>query len=563
MRRTLLLLGLTLNAMTSHAQPYTAVTPLMERYQADNDALQRRYPHDFSARAQVRFGELYQTYQKQLGTLKFDELPRDGQVDYLIFKNTLTHSLKTNALDKVRNQDVLSIVPFGPQMIALDEELRDFQKADGEKSAKMLTDWKAQIDRLPTELKSKQVSSKIAFAALRAIDDARGALHHWHRFYAGYDPTLTWWVQEPYKALDESLTNYRRWVSEEVAHIRENDKTAFPGDPVGRERLMEDLAYEMIDYTPEELIQIGEQEYTWCLKEMEKASSELGYKDWHDALEHVKNLHVQPGEQPWMIRDLALEAIDFMKKNDLVTVPALAEETWRMEMMSPEAQLQNPFFLGGEEIIVSYPTADMSQEAKQMSLRGNNVHFARATVQHELIPGHHLQQFYESRYRTYRGPYGTPFWTEGWALYWEMMLWDKGFPKTPENRIGMLFWRMHRCARIVFSLKFHLGQMTAPECVDYLVQKVGHERKNAEAEVRRSFAGNYPPLYQLAYMIGALQIKQLRHEVVDTGKMKEKDFHDAILMNNNMPIALLRAALKSDEKLTPEYRAHWKFYTLK
>ena len=56
----------------------------------------------------------------------------------------------------------------------------------------------------------------------------------------------------------------------------------------------------------------------------------------------------------------------------------------------------------------------------------------------------------------------------------------------------MLFWRMHRCARIIFSLSFHLGKMTPQECIDFLVDKVGHERDNATAEVRRSFKRRLP-----------------------------------------------------------------------
>ena len=74
-----------------------------------------------------------------------------------------------------------------------------------------------------------------------------------------------------------------------------------------------------------------------------------------------------------------------------------------------------------------------------------------------------------------------------------MVLYEKGFPRSPEDRVGMLFWRMHRCARIIFSLGFHLGKMTPQECIDFLVDKVGHERENATAEVRRSFNGGYPP----------------------------------------------------------------------
>src|SRR5512147_1400900 len=110
-----------------------------------------------------------------------------------------------------------------------------------------------------------------------------------------------------------------------------------------------------------------------------------------------------------------------------------------------------------------------------------------------------------------------------------MLLWDNQFAPTPEDRMGMLFWSSHRAARIIFSLRFHLGTMTPQEAVDFLVNRVGHERANAEAEVRRSFNGTYSPLYQAAYMLGGLQIRALREELVRGGRMTDKQFHDAIL----------------------------------
>ena len=230
-----------------------------------------------------------------------------------------------------------------------------------------------------------------------------------------------------------------------------------------------------------------------------------------------------------------------------------------MEMMSPERQLVNPFFTGGEVISVSYPVQTMSEEQKLMSMRGNNIHFSRATVFHELIPGHHLQGYMAARHRPYRQLFRTPFYGEGWSLYWELLLWDKNFAKSPENRIGMLFWRMHRCARIVFSLSFHLEKMTPKECIDMLVERVGHERENAIGEVRRSFAGAYNPLYQAAYLLGGIQIRALRKELVESGKMTNRAFHDAILEENSIPIEMVRASL-TKQKLTPGYTSGWKFY---
>jgi uncharacterized protein (DUF885 family) len=316
----------------------------------------------------------------------------------------------------------------------------------------------------------------------------------------------------------------------------------------------------MISYSPEELIELAQTELAWCETEIKKAAREMGYgDDWRAALEHVKTMYVEPGKQPALIRDLAIEAIEYLDQHDLVTVPQLCRDSWRMAMMSPEQQLVNPFFTGGEVISVSFPTNSMPQEAKLMSMRGNNIHFSRATVFHEVIPGHHLQGYMTSRHKTYRRLFNTPFWGEGWALYWELLLWDKGFAKSPENKVGMLFWHMHRCARIIFSLSFHLEKMTPQECIDFLVERVGHERDNATAEVRRSFTTSYGPLYQAAYLLGGLQLRSLHRELVETGRMSDREFHDRILKENSIPIDMVRALL-AERKLNPNYTADWKFY---
>ena len=73
-----------------------------------------------------------------------------------------------------------------------------------------------------------------------------------------------------------------------------------------------------------------------------------------------------------------------------------------------------------------------------------------------------LQGFKSSRFNSHRGALmRTPFWGEEWALHWELLLWDENFPRGPEDKIGMLFWRLHRAARIVFSLNFQLGRWSA------------------------------------------------------------------------------------------------------
>src|SRR5678815_3855354 len=116
------------------------------------------------------------------------------------------------------------------------------------------------------------------------------------------------------------------------------------------------------------------------------------------------------------IRDRYKQSVDFLKKNDLLTLPPLSEEDWGMYMMAAERQRVSPFFLGGQSLIISYPTNTMTYEEKMMSMRGNNPNFSRATVHHELLAGHHLQGYMTARHKAYRN-FDTPFWVEGNSLY--------------------------------------------------------------------------------------------------------------------------------------------------
>jgi uncharacterized protein (DUF885 family) len=122
----------------------------------------------------------------------------------------------------------------------------------------------------------------------------------------------------------------------------------------------------------------------------------------------------------------------------------------------------------------------------------------------------------------------------------------------------MLFWRMHRAARIIVSLKFHLGRMTPQEMIDFLVDRVGHERFGATSEVRRYIGTSYSPLYQCAYMIGGLQLRALRREAVDAGRMSELQFHDALMTYGAIPIELIRADMLG-VPLRPDSMPSWRF----
>ena len=535
---------------------------LIDEFGADTWGLRHIYIMEESEEYYERFSKFYDSWMKRMEEIDFNSLTQQEKVDYVLLKNSMVKG------DYFLNQDyddfkeVADVANFTKTMLPFIKERRRGNKPDSKVLAQIMQDASKTLAAQKETRKEKPFKDwQTADKASEIVLSFQKGLKEAYEFYYSYDPDFTWWVEQPYKSLDGNLKEYAEFLKNNYSENSiKDDGSGIIGKPIGKEALLESLAMEFIPYTPEQLIKTAEEQFNWCKNEMIKASRELGYgDDWKAALEHVKNTYVPAGEQPQAIMDLYTQSVDFIEERDLITLPALAKETWGMEMMSAERQKVSPFFLGGRDIIISYPTQEMDHDDKMMSMRGNNPNFSRATVHHELLPGHNLQYFMTSRHKRYRNAFYTPFWTEGWSLYWEIILWNKDFPQTPEQKLGMLFWRIHRCARIIFSLKFHLGEMTPQQCIDLLVDEVGHEYANAEAEVRRSFTTSYPPLYQLAYMMGGLQFYALRNELLERG-WTEKQFHDRVMHEGRMPVELLRALLE-DLPLDKNYKTKWKFST--
>jgi len=469
-----------------------------------------------------------------LDDLKSRAVTRSEFLDVLLFAERLNQFSRDDNLEHERNRQLHLTFPWLNRLFTLDDKIREFDFPTGLDASVELSGVFREVQELMKIVEELSLDDQTD-RLITHLDLVSDALSHWWKFIGGYNPDVTWWCSETVSNLQESLQCLKGML---VRHIGDE----LIGQPVGRDVLAQHLAASWIPHTVDELIDAAEREWEWCRRQCVAVVRDMGVPDWDAALEGCKASAAPPGHQPEIVRDLAVEASRYVTQNELLTVNTTANGTWRMEMMSAEDQKTNPFFLGGETIIVSYPTAGMSISSRQMSMRGNNAAFSRATVQHELIPGHHMQQWASSRFHTHRNIWWTPFWVEGWTLHWEMLLWERGFPETPEHRCGMLFWRMHRCARVLFSLKFHLGEMTASECVDFLVSECGHERANAHAEVRRSVGNRYPPLYQLAYQIGGMQVRALFRDAISRG-WTPKAFHDRFLYENEMPIAALRALI--------------------
>jgi uncharacterized protein (DUF885 family) len=588
-------------ALASATATPVVMADFIREYQADQGNASRFYDVQWSEERFERLDRLYTEWQEKLKALDFDALDQQGRIDYVLLRNKLNEEHAHLRLDREWLAQMKELLPFRRPLLDLEFARRRMTLVNSPAAAEIIGAIPDQVKKLKARIKKEKskddkhektdeeaakskadakdkdkdkdeetkedagppltISPVLARRTAEAVDDLRGTLKTWSAFYVGFQPEFSWWMKKPDDEATTALTEYAKYLREEMAGLKGKDEDPLVGDPIGAQALTDDLAAESIPYTPEELIAIGQQEFAYCEGELRKAAREMGFgDDWKAALAKVKADYVPPGQQNNLVAELGHEAVKFVTENDLVTVPPLCDETWRLNMSSVEVQKTLPFAAyGGQNMTVAYANEEMKNDDKLMAMRNNNRHFTRIVVPHELIPGHHLQGFVAQRNRTYRSIFSTPFLVEGWALYWELKLYDLRYGKTPEDRIGMLFWRMHRCARIIVSLKFHLGQMTPKEMVDFLVDRVGHERSGATGEVRRFIGGGYSPLYQCGYMIGGIQLRALHHELVDAKKMTERQFNDIVLTYNAIPIEMIRAGMEN-VPLTRDQPASWEFY---
>src|SRR5690606_6696359 len=145
---------------------------------------------------------------------------------------------------------------------------------------------------------------------------------NWYAFYDGYDPVFTWWMRKPHAAADSAIAAYAAAIRQQLVGIEAGKPPPIVGDPVLAEGLQADLAVEMIPYSAQELIRIGEREFEWIVNELETVARDMGFgDDWKAALEHTKNLAPPPGEIPWVLYDIASYSEAFIERMNVIDLP--------------------------------------------------------------------------------------------------------------------------------------------------------------------------------------------------------------------------------------------------
>jgi uncharacterized protein (DUF885 family) len=207
-------------------------------------------------------------------------------------------------------------------------------------------------------------------------------------------------------------------------------------------------------------------------------------------------------------------------------------------MPGPLEKMQQGVFL------VTPVDPQSSKREQEEKLKGHYYGKLPVTALHEAYPGHHLQLVYANSVGSLPRKLGallSSLFVEGWAFYCEELMEQLGYIDQPLQRLARLSDQLWRAARIILDVSLHTRRMNVEEGIDFLVEKAGLERSNAQAEVRRYTAS---PTQPMSYLIGKLEIVKLIDEYKKRHPQASlQEVHDAVLSCGSLPPRLMRERL--------------------
>ncbi|WP_417495250.1 DUF885 domain-containing protein [Maricaulis sp.] len=176
-----------------------------------------------------------------------------------------------------------------------------------------------------------------------------------------------------------------------------------------------------------------------------------------------------------------------------------------------------------------------------------------ALAYHEGIPGHHMQLAIMQELEgvpSFRRFGGYTAYTEGWGLYSELLPREFGFYSDPYSDFGRLAMELWRACRLVVDTGIHHHQWSRQDAVDYLATNTPNPQGDVENAIDRYVV--YPGQAN-AYKIGMLEILRLRGIAeAELGEAYDiRDFHDVVLTQGAMPLAILEERVQDYIAATP------------
>jgi hypothetical protein len=394
------------------------------------------------------------------------------------------------------------------------------------------------LEHIPTMLRAARANldrpvRPFAEATVTSLADIEARMR---RLQQALAPQFSSELQEPLRhsvaEASKALQSYSSWLADNLDGMQ----TSFAVGPHAYQWFLTNVA--LVPHSPDELLAQGNQAWHRAVA-------------W-DVLEQNRNREVPPLAvfetaerqiQASFLKENEIRA--FLESRDLVTVPG-----WLMHYRNREmpAHLEPLAFMGVTDDLTSEMRLDEDAYSYIPEPSNDLPYFAlsaardpRPLVIHEGIPGHYFQLALSwANPNPIRRRYIDSSVNEGIAFYVEELLLQAGlFDFSPRSREIIYNFMRLRALRVEIDIKLAIGEFTIEQAADYLARAVPMDRATALEEAV-FFAFN--PGQAISYQIGKLQILQFLADArLDRGEdFSLRGFHDFLMLNGNVPIALQR-----------------------
>jgi uncharacterized protein (DUF885 family) len=304
---------------------------------------------------------------------------------------------------------------------------------------------------------------------------------------------------------------------------------------------------ELLGYGAVEMRERGRAAYAELDAEMQAVAATVpgGSSDWRATVESLNEDHPSsPEEMRAAYEDWTERARQFLIEHQLVTLPdgerceVVPSPPFQRPVLAVASYASPPAFkpsLVGH-FFVPFPPEGTSPEDVQKRLATNSFSSIPTIAVHEAYPGHHWHiTWFQANAPKIRKVLGTSYFTEGWGLFAERIMRERGFFADPRHDLCHLDARIFRAARIVVDTSLHIGDMTFEEGVEFMRTNASLSEPTARAEVGRYCTW---PTQASSYLTGCLEIERIR----TLYKGDTRSFNDKIAGSGMLPIALAERA---------------------
>ena len=421
----------------------------------------------------------------------------------------------------------------------------------------------ARLEQVPRALQQAQANLDPALAAPliveRGAGSARAGARYVRETLAGEAETDA--QRERLRAAGETAG---RAFDEYVTFLDDLAARATGTWVYGEERYSRQLRErEQLDFDARSLREMGRAEYERLDSEMKALAMQArGSDDWRTVLHEANANDHPPTEEAMRVAyaESTAKSRDFLARTGLVTLPegescdVEPSPVFTRPLIAVASYSGPPAFSDRRagHFFVPIAPEGASEDEIQKRLASNSHTSIPTTAVHEAYPGHHWHITWSKIHAPkLRLVLGTPYFSEGWALYAERVMREQGFFEDPIQELQHLEASIFRAARIVVDTSLHMGEMSYADGVAYMLSSTPLTEPTARAEVGRYCSW---PTQASAYLTGCLEILRIRRRFLDARGLQGvepakapietlRDFHDRLAGSGRLPIGLAERAL--------------------